>query len=141
MRLNLSNGQHQHHLQSSFLSQSLSDLRSSPSTFKNSTPIRKRSSHAQDFNVNHLSNGDLQEELSNCCGGGGGGRLSSPDSMHTMTPDGSEQDNQSSSAEMGKLYEAISEQKDVIMKCLESDQCDISGLNEQLGILQTMQQK
>merc|ERR1719238_69875 len=45
------------------------------------------------------------------------------------------------SAEMSKLYEAINAQKDVIMKCLESDTCDISGLNEQLGILQTMQQK
>ena len=44
-------------------------------------------------------------------------------------------------AEMGKLYEAIGEQKDVIMKCLESDQCDVNGLNEQLDVLQTMQQK
>jgi len=42
---------------------------------------------------------------------------------------------------MGKLYEAIGEQKDVIMKCLESDQCDINSLNEQIDILQSMQQK
>ena len=43
--------------------------------------------------------------------------------------------------EMTKLNEAITEQKDIVMKCLESDQCDINTLNEQLEILQTMQQK
>ena len=42
---------------------------------------------------------------------------------------------------MTKLNEAITEQKDIVMKCLESDQCDINTLNEQLEILQTMQQK
>ena len=39
------------------------------------------------------------------------------------------------------MYEAISEQKNVIMKCLDSDQCDINALNEQLEILQAMQEK
>ena len=43
--------------------------------------------------------------------------------------------------EMTKMYEAISEQKNVIMKCLDSDQCDINALNEQLEILQAMQEK
>ena len=43
--------------------------------------------------------------------------------------------------EMSKMYEAISEQKNVIMKCLDSDQCDINALNEQLEILQAMQEK
>ena len=42
---------------------------------------------------------------------------------------------------MTKMYEAISEQKNVIMKCLDSDQCDINALNEQLEILQAMQEK
>ena len=45
------------------------------------------------------------------------------------------------SVEMTKMYEAISEQKNVIMKCLDSDQCDINALNEQLEILQAMQEK
>ena len=72
--------------------------------------------------------------------------LASPDSISTMTPTSStgsnaEAGSDNSAAEMSRLYEAINAQKDVIMKCLESDTCDISGLNEQLGILQTMQQK
>ena len=57
-----------------------------------------------------------------------------------MTPTSSQGSNEEH-LEMGKLYEAICEQKDVIMKCLDSDQCDINALNEQLEILQSQQQK
>lgn len=41
--------------------------------------------------------------------------------------------------EMNELYKNICEQKNVIMKCLESEQCDISTLNKQISILQNMQ--
>jgi hypothetical protein len=42
---------------------------------------------------------------------------------------------------MGKLYDSINDQKETIMNCLESEQCDVSSLNEQLELLQTMQQR
>ena len=67
-------------------------------------------------------------------------RIASPDSLATMTPTSS-QGSSEDQVEMGKMYEAISEQKNVIMKCLDSDQCDINALNEQLEILQNMQEK
>lgn len=147
MRLNLSYGKHLLGNQS-LLSQSLSDLRSSPynestqrkNLYKSSTPVRKRSS---DCNLNNNSislncdHEDLLEESYNASSP----RVASPDSMATMTPTSSQGSSEDNSAEMGKLYEAISEQKEVIIKCLESDQCDTASLNEQLAVLQSMQQK
>ena len=58
-----------------------------------------------------------------------------------MTPTSSQGSTSDQDHEMSKLHEAINEQKDIVMKCLESDTCDIAALNEQLDILQTMQQK
>ena len=156
MRMNLSNHQQQNQFlgHQSLLSQSLSDLRSSPlnknhgspsglSAAASSTPVRKKSSDC--CNVNNNCDHESLLEVS-----GVTPRVASPDSMNTMTPtssQGSAEDAASAAAaaagaaEMSKLYEAINEQKDVIMKCLESDQCDIGPLNEQLEILQSMQQK
>ncbi len=161
MRLNLS----QRHLlgNQSLLSQSLSDLRLednkltvSPgrnNLIKASTPLRKRSAGAsnntldEDIGNNNCDDDSLlvdesiisrspsntnsaAEKLS---------RLASPaDSITTMTPTSSSHD---SNEEIGKLADAINEQKDVIIKCLESETCDVDTLNEQLAVFQTMQEK
>ena len=154
----------------SLLSQSLSDLRSSPMILnetqrnnlhlfnKSSTPVRKRSSNADLCGgINNLNNNCdvthedlLEEETTNNFIANNSpsnhnalerlSRIASPDSMATMTPTSS-QGSSEQEPEMTKLNEAIVEQKDIVMKCLESDQCDINALNEQLEILQTMQQK
>ena len=154
----------------SLLSQSLSDLRSSPMILnetqrnnlhlfnKSSTPVRKRSSNADLCGgINNLNNNCdvthedlLEEETTNNFIANNSpsnhnalerlSRIASPDSMATMTPTSS-QGSLEQEPEMTKLNEAIVEQKDIVMKCLESDQCDINALNEQLEILQTMQQK
>jgi hypothetical protein len=143
MRMNLSNSGRDHlqppHFQS-LLSQSMSDLRASPNLklHNSSTPIRKLSSVLMACDNNNGSDHEQDIlEVSDVTP-----RMSSPDSISTMTPTSSNGSTaEAGSAEMSKLYEAINAQKDVIMKCLDSDTCDISGLNEQLGILQTMQQK
>ena len=147
MRMNLSNTSHLQppgHFQS-LLSQSLSDLRASPNLkpHNSSTPIRKLSSAI--LNNDNNNGSDHEQELLEVSDVGQMPglqplRMASPDSISTMTPT-SDAGSDNSAAEMSKLYEGINAQKDVIMKCLESDTCDISGLNEQLGILQTMQQK
>lgn len=136
MRMNLSQNQAQHFLgNQSLLSQSLSDLRSSPLSAKSSTPLKKRSVEICNFNNN------CDEELIEESSGDRISRIASPDSLATMTPTSSQGSSEENSVEMTKMYEAISEQKNVIMKCLDSDQCDINALNEQLEILQAMQEK
>ena len=97
---------------------------------KSSTPVKKRSTEC---NVNNNCDEDLLE-ISEVVGS-----PSENGSLATMTPTSSQGSNEE--MEMGKLYEAIGEQKDVIMKCLDSDQCDINALNEQIEVLQSMQQK
>jgi hypothetical protein len=117
---------------------------------KSSTPIRKRSSEAAgnyviNYNNNLTDSGheDLLE-VSEVCGAS-----ETPDSMNALTPTTNSSqdsclmtlDSEQHSEQMGKLYESINEQKIVIMKCLDSDTCDINALNEQLEVLTTMQQK
>merc|ERR1719225_2388046 len=134
--MNLSQNQAQHFLgNQSLLSQSLSDLRSSPLSAKSSTPLKKRSVEICNFNNN------CDEELIEESSGDRISRIASPDSLATMIPTSSQGSSEENSVEMTKMYEAISEQKNVIMKCLDSDQCDINALNEQLEILQAMQEK
>ena len=113
MRLNLShNSQHQLSNQS-LLSQSLSDLRSSSANqqqvpmifnqsnnsnlfYRNSTPVRKKSCHSENFNNN--CDEDLLEEQnyiatspnSNVNAVDRLSRIASPDSMATMTPTSSQ---------------------------------------------------
>lgn len=43
-----------------------------------------------------------------------------------------------SADEMAKLYEQITDQKEVIMKCLESEHCDVVALNEQVKSLEKL---
>merc|ERR1719187_2204708 len=48
---------------------------------------------------------------------------------------------QSSSVQLSQLYQDICYQKDVIMSCLEEDNCDIDQLNAEIAKLQAMQHK
>jgi len=48
---------------------------------------------------------------------------------------------QSSSIQLSQLYQDICDQKDVIMSCLEEDNCDIDQLNAEIAKLQAMQHK
>merc|ERR1712142_657843 len=48
---------------------------------------------------------------------------------------------QSSSIHLSQLYQDICDQKDVIMSCLEEDNCDIDQLNAEIAKLQAMQHK
>ena len=45
------------------------------------------------------------------------------------------------SIELSVLYQDICDQKDVIMSCLEEDNCDIDQLNAEIAKLQAMQHK
>lgn len=42
--------------------------------------------------------------------------------------------------EMNDLYKCICEQKEIIMMCLENETCDITTLNKQVALLQSMQE-
>ena len=85
MRMNLSQNQAQHFLgNQSLLSQSLSDLRSSPLSAKSSTPLKKRSVEICNFNNN------CDEELIEESSGERISRIASPDSLATMTPTSSQ---------------------------------------------------
>ena len=44
------------------------------------------------------------------------------------------------SEEMNELYKSICDQKEVIMSCLESEQCDVKSLNDELAVLKGMQE-
>lgn len=46
-----------------------------------------------------------------------------------------------SSVQLSHLYQEICEQKDVIMSCLDEDNCDIEQLNSEIAKLQTLQHK
>merc|ERR1719283_26985 len=46
-----------------------------------------------------------------------------------------------SSVQLSHLYRDICDQKDVIMSCLEEDNCDIDQLNAEIAKLQAMQHK
>merc|ERR1719283_353473 len=46
-----------------------------------------------------------------------------------------------SSVQLSHLYQEICEQKDVIMSCLDEDNCDIDQLNAEIAKLQAMQHK
>merc|ERR1712142_1336368 len=48
---------------------------------------------------------------------------------------------QSSSIQLSQLYQDICDQKDVIMSCLEEDNCDRDQLNAEIAKLQAMQHK
>merc|ERR1719431_2422466 len=48
---------------------------------------------------------------------------------------------QSGSMQLSQLYQDICDQKDVIMSCLEEDNCDIDQLNAEIAKLQEMQHK
>jgi len=48
---------------------------------------------------------------------------------------------QSGSIQLSQLYQDICDQKDVIMSCLEEDNCDIDQLNAEIAKLQEMQHK
>eukprot|EP00092_Neocalanus_flemingeri_P022935 GFUD01024866.1.p1 GENE.GFUD01024866.1~~GFUD01024866.1.p1 ORF type:complete len:1003 (-),score=283.83 GFUD01024866.1:228-3236(-) len=48
---------------------------------------------------------------------------------------------QTSSIQLSQLYQDICDQKDVIMSCLEEDNCDIDQLNAEIAKLQSMQHK
>merc|ERR1719454_1106528 len=48
---------------------------------------------------------------------------------------------QSGSIQLSQLYQDICDQKDVIMSCLEEDNCDIDQLNAEIAKLQGMQHK
>merc|ERR1719342_662506 len=47
----------------------------------------------------------------------------------------------SGSIQLSQLYRDICDQKDVIMSCLEEDNCDIDQLNAEIAKLQAMQHK
>lgn len=142
MRLNLSNN-HLSMANQSLLSQSMSDLRSAAAdemrnlSVKSSTPVRKKHDTADEEQL-VLDQSGISSPLHN---NNVMSRIASPDSVATMTPTSSQDSAEEQVAEMGKLYEAISDQKDIIMGCLESEQCDVTSLNEQLSLLQTMQKR
>merc|ERR1719235_2496451 len=46
-----------------------------------------------------------------------------------------------SSVQLSHLYQDICEQKDVIMSCLDEDNCDIDQLNAEIAKLQGLQHK
>merc|ERR1719187_2918713 len=48
---------------------------------------------------------------------------------------------QSGSMQLSLLYQDICDQKDVIMSCLEEDNCDIDQLNAEIAKLQALQHK
>ena len=90
--------------------------------------VRESSEEEEDVDVNMLSSTTTSEPESSCCGGdnnNGGGPLPSA----------------STSKKMKDLYKSICDQKNVIMTCLESDQCDIETLNKQISVLQGMQDR
>jgi len=43
--------------------------------------------------------------------------------------------------EMAQLYEQITNQKEIVMHCLESESCDVSAMEEQVSTLQSLQNK
>ncbi len=78
-----------------------------------------------DTDVNMMSS-TTSEMGSSCCGGDVNG--------------GAEQMSTSNS-KMQELYKSIAAQKNVIMTCLESEQCDVNSLNKQISILKEMQDR
>jgi len=61
------------------------------------------------------------------------GAAATSSSMATSSSEGS--------VELSQLYRDICDQKDVIMSCLEEDNCDIDQLNAEIAKLQAMQHK
>jgi len=62
-------------------------------------------------------------------------------SQNMITSSASGCSSQSSSVQLSQLYQDICYQKDVIMSCLEEDNCDIDQLNAEIAKLQSMQHK
>jgi len=62
-------------------------------------------------------------------------------SQNMITSSASGCSSQSSSVQLSQLYQEICYQKDVIMSCLEEDNCDIDQLNAEIAKLQSMQHK
>merc|ERR1719341_2706139 len=62
-------------------------------------------------------------------------------SQNMITSSASGCSSQSSSIQLSQLYQDICDQKDVIMSCLEEDNCDIDQLNAEIAKLQAMQHK
>ncbi len=92
--------------------------------------------------ANMLSSTTNSEPGSSCCGGDSSNNVpSGSGSGDNNAADSSTASPASTAHRMEELCKSICNQKNVIMSCLESEQCDIDTLNNQISLLQEMQDR
>jgi len=106
----------------------LTDINANPRV-SHSTPMRKPSETGKFESVSPMSE-TTESDLGVSVAGG--------EAMMSSCMSGS---SRSSGVQLSQLYTDICEQKDVIMSCLDEDNCDIDQLNAEIAKLQGLQHK